>query len=256
MIHFFEDAAGAADEFPEYCFIEPTYYQPGANDDHPTHDVMDGDRLIASVYDALRANPDLWSSSLLVILFDEHGGFYDHVSPPSAVPPDHHADEYAFDQLGVRVPAILVSPYAPIRTLDTVFDHTSLLKYLVDKWDLGPLGARTAAAASFGDVLAGPMRTDTPGVPLYAGAWPSVTANPAPSGRPQLSSHQSALVAMTQLLESMTDVADAPLRSRIQRLVTGFDGTVDVAMERVEDFFRQARADPRAASGSGSPASA
>jgi phospholipase C len=253
MTRFFEDAAGPTDAFPEYSFIEPTYYQPGANDDHPTHDIMDGDRLIAAVYNALRANPDLWASSLLVVLFDEHGGFYDHVSPPGAMPPDYHTDEYTFDRLGVRVPAILVSPYAPIQTLSTVFDHTSLLKYLTDKWGLGPLGARTANAASFAVGLSGSPRADTPEVLPDVAPSPGGVANAPPLGRPELNSHQSALFAMTQLLESITDVADAPLRSRIQRLVTGFDGAVDVAMERVEDFFTQARADPSA--GSGGPVS-
>src|SRR5262249_12997732 len=100
MRHFFTDAAGPADEFPAFSFIEPAYLDPGANDDHPAHDVLAGEALIASVYNALRANEALWASSLLVVLFDEHGGFYDHVAPPVAVPPDHHQEEYSFDQLG------------------------------------------------------------------------------------------------------------------------------------------------------------
>jgi hypothetical protein len=101
MQRFFEDAAGPEPKFPSYVFIEPTYNPPGANDDHPCHNVLDGERLIAEVY-AIRANEELWRSSLLVVLYDEHGGYYDHVSPPPAVPPDHHQEEFAFNRLGVR----------------------------------------------------------------------------------------------------------------------------------------------------------
>jgi phospholipase C len=244
MIHFFEDVAGDPAAFPDYCFIEPTYYQPGANDDHPTHDVADGDRLIATVYNALRANESLWSTSLLIVLFDEHGGFYDHEVPPVAVPPDHHAEEYTFDQLGLRVPAILVSPYVPIGVCNSVFDHTSLLKYLTDKWGLGPLGARTASAASFKDVIGSQLRTDTLMVLPEIGPSPDF-APTTPVGRPELNAHQSALFAMTQLLESITDVAGDSLKGRVQRVVTGFDGAVDVGIERVEDFFRQSHADQK-----------
>src|ERR1700682_1766585 len=93
----------------------------GANDDHPCHNVLDGERLIAEVYNAIRANEELWRSSLLVVLYDEHGGYYDHVSPPPTVPPDHHQEEFAFNRLGGRVPAILVSPYAKKQVVNTQF---------------------------------------------------------------------------------------------------------------------------------------
>src|SRR5438445_5644782 len=142
-----EDVSGKEEEFPRYVFLEPTYYAPGADDDHPPHDVMGGEQLIADVYNALRAHDVLWKRSLLVILYDEHGGFYDHVSPPAAAPPDHHQEEYAFDRLGVRVPALLVSPYARKGVVQTVFDHTCLLKYLTEKWQLGPLAERVASTA-------------------------------------------------------------------------------------------------------------
>lgn len=94
MRHFFTDVGGEADKFPAFSFIEPAYLDPGANDDHPSHDVLAGEALIAGVYNALRANEALWQSSLLLVLFDEHGGFYDHVPPPACVPPDHYQDEH------------------------------------------------------------------------------------------------------------------------------------------------------------------
>jgi phospholipase C len=84
------------------------------------------------------------------VVYDEHGGFYDHVEPPSAVPPDAHREEWTFDRLGVRVPALLISPWVGARVEKTQFDHTSLLKYLANKWTLGDLGQRTAAAESIG----------------------------------------------------------------------------------------------------------
>lgn len=124
MSRFFADVAAAKDDFPSFVFIEPAYLDPGANDDHPSHDVLAGEALIAGVYNALRANETLWNTSLLCVLFDEHGGFYDHVAPPAAVPPDHHQEEYTFDRLGVRVPAIFschrLRPTASARMCSTI----------------------------------------------------------------------------------------------------------------------------------------
>jgi hypothetical protein len=118
------------------------------NDDHPPHDVMRAEKLIADVYNAIRSNADLWNSTLLVVFYDEHGGFYDHVPPPAATPPDDHREEYTFDRLGVRVPALLVSPWVDNRVEHTRFDHTSLLRYLTDKWQLTPLPSRRIAEAN------------------------------------------------------------------------------------------------------------
>ncbi len=84
----------------------------------------------------------LWESSLLVVVYDEHGGFFDHVVPPPAIPPDQFVPEYDFRQYGLRVPAVLVSPWTEERVLSTPFDHTSILKYAIDKWDLRPLTDR------------------------------------------------------------------------------------------------------------------
>lgn len=241
MINFYRDVARHPDTaFPAYCFIEPAYYAPGANDDHPTHNVAAGDKLIAEVYNTIRGNEELWNKCLFVVLFDEHGGFYDHVTPPPAIPPDHCREEYDFTQLGVRVPAILVSPYVDKgKVHPTEFDHTNLLKYLTDKWTLGPLGARTLEANTFADVIKGNARHDCPEtLPLL---FNSAAPDMAPTGRPALSSHQSALFAMTQLLESMSEVEGDKLKSRADRMILGFDGAVDVAMGRVEEFVDQFR---------------
>ncbi|HTI52896.1 MAG TPA: alkaline phosphatase family protein, partial [Verrucomicrobiae bacterium] len=123
-----------AGTLPHYSFLEPTYMDaPGtpASDQHPPHHLLDGERLIAWVYDTLRGNEAVWRKSLLVVLYDEHGGFFDHVPPPAAVPPDDASaagPRFKFDRLGVRVPALLVSPWVGKGRVDhQVYDHTSLL---------------------------------------------------------------------------------------------------------------------------------
>jgi phospholipase C len=148
MDEFFDDARGREEDFPQFCFIEPDFMGIVGNDDHPPHDIMKAQKLIADVYNALRANPDLWRSTLLVVFYDEHGGFYDHVTPPKAVPPDDDKAEYNFDQLGVRVPALLVSPWVDRAVENTQFDHTSLLRYLTEKWQLRPLPSKRIAQAN------------------------------------------------------------------------------------------------------------
>jgi phospholipase C len=124
----------AAGTLPSYSFLEPLYMDsPGnlASDQHPPHHLLDGERLIAWVYDTLRGNEAVWRRSLLVLLYDEHGGFFDHVPPPAAVPPDEASAasaKFKFDRLGARVPALLVSPWVRKGRVDhQVYDHTSLL---------------------------------------------------------------------------------------------------------------------------------
>jgi phospholipase C len=150
---FFRDCLGDEADFPQFSFIEPDYMGADENDAHPPHDVMKSEKLIADVYNAIRANDQLWRSTLLVVFYDEHGGFYDHVVPPAALAPDEHHEEYSFEQFGLRVPALLISPWVERGVLHTQFDHTSLLKYLIEKWGLDSLGARTAQANSIGPAL-------------------------------------------------------------------------------------------------------
>lgn len=87
-----------------------------ANDDHPSHDVANGQKLVKEVYETLRTSPQ-WNQSLLVITYDEHGGFYDHVQTPYVNVPSPDGNTappptfFKFDRLGVRVPTIMVSPW-------------------------------------------------------------------------------------------------------------------------------------------------
>jgi len=154
-------------QLPSYAFIEPRYFADTSlpNDEHPPHVVTLGEQLIADVYNCLRAGP-AWTETLLVITYDEHGGCYDHVPPPNATPPSAVATTpFNFDRYGVRVPAVIVSPYiAPgtvLRPPGTVpYDHTSIIATLRKRFGLGaPLSDRDAAAPDLEPVLGLP----TPG---------------------------------------------------------------------------------------------
>ncbi len=170
------DADVKAGKLPAYSFIEPTYFGPHQNDQHPPHDVMRGDALIASVYNPLRANQALFERTLLIVLYDEHGGFFDHVVPPRTVPPDDHTQHYAFNQLGFRVPAIFVSPLLDPGVAHEVYDHTSLIKMVAGKWPgVAPLGRR---AEQSNDPLAAlewrqTPRTDMPQAPVAPDIQPA-----------------------------------------------------------------------------------
>jgi phospholipase C len=177
----FEDALSDPDYKPSYVFIEPSYGNilPTTSEDytcgtsqHPLDDITRGERLIKQVYEAIRNSPH-WESSALVITYDEHGGFYDHVEPPKTVAPgdglsdeDNNHHDFDFTQLGVRVPAVVVSPRIPRGTIDhTVYDHTSVLATVERLFGLGSLTRRDARAHDFLHLfsLAAP-RQNTPSV--------------------------------------------------------------------------------------------
>lgn len=168
MDDFFADVKGNAEDFPAYTFIEPCYFGDQENDQHPPSDIGHGDKLIADVYNAIRDNNALWQSTLLIITYDEHGGFYDHVLPPATIAPDEHVGEYNFARLGVRVPTILVSPWVKKGICKTVFDHSSVLRYVCEKWQMPSLGKRMDVSAgiyqanNFASELQRPARNDTP----------------------------------------------------------------------------------------------
>ncbi|MHB1875854.1 MAG: alkaline phosphatase family protein, partial [Streptosporangiaceae bacterium] len=178
-------AAAAAGTLPAFTFLEPAWSATG-NSQHPNYDVALGEQLIHDVYEALRAGAN-WAQTLLVITYDEHGGCYDHVPPPSgAVPPDNTVGEFGFDftRFGVRVPAVLVSPLIAAGTVYRApaggppLDHTSILKTVEQRFGLPALTARDAAAPGFGDVLtlASPRTDDVLAgvtVPVSGGATPA-----------------------------------------------------------------------------------
>jgi phospholipase C len=239
MGQFYDAARGPAAKFPPYSFIEPTYFGAAQNDQHPPSDVFHGDDLIAQVYNALRANTDLWNRTLLVVLSDEHGGFYDHVTPPPAVPPDEHTEEFAFNQYGPRVPALLISPWIDAQVISDVFDHTSLLKYVTDKWDLGGLGNRVASAASFGPYLTKRItpRTDAPSSLPVSNAPPD-------AAKPDLNANQLSLVGFSRFLETKTAAAagnSAPvlrdIGARVVQSMTDGQHHGEIALDRLAAFL-------------------
>jgi phospholipase C len=148
---------------PDYSFVEPNYSdhdtdtgEEVANDQHPDHNVQAGEAFIASVYNAIKGNAALWASTALLIVYDEHGGIFDHVIPPACTPDQFTAtandtgtgQPFAFDRLGVRVPAILVSPWIPKGTIvSRVFDHASI-PATVTKFFLGDYSPRSPRETS------------------------------------------------------------------------------------------------------------
>jgi phospholipase C len=195
---------GAIDDFyqdcydnnlPAYSFIEPRYsssvvdgtFRP-QNDQHPDSDVTEGEHLIYDIYRAIRGNRKVWESSMFVIVYDEHGGIFDHVPPPSAIPPDDVPSAkppFKFDRLGVRVPAVIVSAYTGPMVLNKetdVFDHTSLIatarKLLTGTYRDNCLGLRARNANTFDNALnltapRDPVDVDRPLVPARMQKSPS-----------------------------------------------------------------------------------
>jgi phospholipase C len=186
---------------PSYSFLEPSWGSTG-NSQHPNYDVSLGEELLLQIYQALRSGPG-WDQTLLLITYDEHGGLYDHVPPPSgAVAPDTSVGEYGFDftRFGVRVPAVLVSPLIAPGTIfsapagTTPIDHTSVLKTIELRWGLPNLTARDAAAPDLSGVLTlTTPRTDDP----LAGVVPPTSAgqNPAASNVSHLQSLHAQMIA-------------------------------------------------------------
>jgi phospholipase C len=197
---FFADADSGS--LPSFCIVDPDFR--GFSEENP-QDVRKGESFAAEVINRVMHGRG-WADTLLIWTYDEHGGYYDHVAPPAAVPPDdipgrsrvahpsvlrtllkvlfpgyvRYAEQLvagpdAYDVYGVRVPAVIVSPYArPDCVLSEVFDHTSVLKLLEEKWNLPALTRRDAAAtAPLGalDLTAPPAFLAPPDLPPPALAW-------------------------------------------------------------------------------------
>jgi phospholipase C len=179
--YFMRDAA--AGKLPPVVYIDPAF-GPGGNDDHPPHHPIDGQELILTVYQALASSPQWKHLVMLVITYDEHGGFFDHVSPPTTT--DDTLQTWmvdGFTQMGFRVPAMVIGPYVkPGNVSSVVYDHTSALKTLQNAFGFEPLTARMGAANDLTDCLdldrlakgeANAPLTNLPMIdPLDATMWP------------------------------------------------------------------------------------
>jgi phospholipase C len=162
---FLSDAG--AGTLPNVSFIDPTFNNDHGleSDQHPFADVRVGDKFLSDVFHAVRSSPQ-WPRTVLVITYDEWGGFFDHVVPPKVLddtdpatvdhrcgvdgcggPPDYR-------QLGFRVPCIVVSPFAPSGVVHGgPYEHTSILRMIEWRWNLKPLTIRDANARNLADVL-------------------------------------------------------------------------------------------------------
>jgi phospholipase C len=262
----------ARHDLASYSFIEPAhneFYSPEGrprrtNSQHPHNNLDDdadfraGEALIASVYEALRAEPEVFATTLLVIVYDEHGGLYDHRSPPTATPPGDpvyrdltrlighwlraRADRrhgippdkpYDFRRLGVRVPAVLVSPWiSPGTVVDQTLEHASIPATVRRLFAPGarPLTGRDAAAGDFasavtGSTLPGPRPSGGPpnphGLPLLPDlghAAPTDGLQPvneaAPPGPP------GTLVPSSRIDHQLVSLADRVQRTLARRPAT------------------------------------
>ena len=187
MNSFFDKAK--AGTLPSVCFLEPKWgggptklVSAQGNDYHPPCNLAPGEVFVKQIYDALRSNSAAWSNTLFIINFDEHGGTYDHISPPwnatqpwssDGTPrPKSYEFGFEFDRFGVRVPLILVSPHVQESTVfraegDVPYDHTSVMATILkvmgipkEKWGLG---GRTANAPTFENVFtSNEIRTEFP----------------------------------------------------------------------------------------------
>jgi phospholipase C len=172
---------------PDYSFVEPCYNDHSgddggailASDQHPDHDVREGERFIATVYNAIRTNPDLWKSTALLIVYDEHGGIYDHVVPPACTADGYVAKAtdtgtgipFGFDRLGIRVPAVLVSPWIGRGTVvpgpedavkGRIFEHASIPATITNHFLNGDAKrtVREKNSQTYLDLLTDKMRPD------------------------------------------------------------------------------------------------
>jgi len=164
---------------PLFSWLDPAYYNANdfpACDEHPDHDVTDGEKLLKKIYEELR-NSDIWEETLLMIFFDEHGGFFDHVPPPKAPSPDDIPaidvqPPFFFNRVGVRIPMVMVSPYiqkgyvAPVPDSQTSqYTHSSVVHTIREQFCPGfpAFTKRDTWSLTFEDVISlDEPRTDCP----------------------------------------------------------------------------------------------
>ncbi|XP_051179198.1 non-specific phospholipase C4 [Lolium perenne] len=233
-------------KLPNYVVVEQRYFDlkilPG-NDDHPSHDVSEGQRFVKEVYEALRSGPQ-WEEVLLVVTYDEHGGFYDHVPTPAVgVPsPDGIVSVapffFNFDRLGVRVPAFFISPWIEPGTVvhrpsgpqpTSQFEHSSIPATVKKIFNLPSfLTKRDAWAGTFDTVLTRDTpRTDCPAtLPEAVKLRPTEAAEQA-----QISEFQAELVQLGAALNG-----DHAKDVYPHKLVEGM--TVSDAAKYCNDAFR------------------
>jgi phospholipase C len=183
---FFTDAASG--NLPFLSIVDPDFDK--GSEENP-QDIRIGEAFASQIVNAVMHGP-AWNKTMLVWCYDEGGGYYDHVPPPAAVPPDNIPPQTnvppdqpgGFDRYGIRVPAVVVSPRArPGHVSHVVYDHTSVLKFIETKWNLPALTQRDANAANLLDCLdlrGRPAFLNPPKLPAPTQATNSVPCAPLP----------------------------------------------------------------------------
>ncbi|MFO0568468.1 MAG: alkaline phosphatase family protein [Polyangiaceae bacterium] len=175
MSDFYADIT--ADALPNLVILDPAFTGPYQNDEHPPTNPQLGQKLVSDVYAALSSNPTVWKKTVFFLIYDEHGGYYDHVSPPQACEPDNYLPPtHSFGRLGFRVPILVASPYVKAGYVSHFqADLTSVTRFIENRFDLPALTARDANAWPLLDMFdfANPPFLTPP-----TGA-PSATPNPA-----------------------------------------------------------------------------
>ena len=248
-----------------YTFIEPNYGHVLTGDftcgdsQHPKDDVTRGESLLKTIYETIRNSP-LWDNSVLIVTYDEHGGFYDHVPPPqTAAPGDaitnsgNNTNHFDFKQLGVRVPAVIISPLIPKGLIDsTIYDHTSVLATVESIFGLLPLTERDKQANTLNHLFSlTTPRKDAPTTlpaPSNSGircddnngastANRSLITDAASATEPVPSSLQGFLhVAYLRDLQATPQAEQANLTARFSNIKTQFDARLymDEVRQKVE----------------------
>jgi len=237
LYHDIDDFANFATDLNEptydaaYTFIEPRYDTISQNlglsfvnnSQHPANSVALGEALIKSVYEAIRNSPR-WNQSMLIITYDEHGGFFDHVTPPPAqrIPTrsspggiEGQAHGFMFDQHGFRVPAIVISPWCPQNMIEhRPLEHASIPATIEQLFGLQPLTSRDRGALGLHTLatLSAPRNVTTPIPDALAAAEPK---DPVPGGpiTSSVSTVGSAVASVSEATLAATSVTPGPVAS-------------------------------------------
>jgi phospholipase C len=234
-----EDAASFVEDaqrgkLAQVSWVDPNFKDVNlahiqSNDDHPPSDVQDGQEFVFLVYNALASGPK-WDRTLLLVLYDEHGGFYDHVPPPEA-PDDNPA---TFGRYGIRVPALVVSPWVAGRSAShTLFDHTSIIKTILTRFCPSELVRRTGVQAA--------IHWLEPGHPHYMGKRVAEAAHVGglltePSARPAPDRSELVQWVAARHAQQATRVATAPVPFNAEdRIFTDLQHNVIAAEQHIRE---------------------
>jgi phospholipase C len=172
----------AAGTLPSYSYLDPFFLgedQGGSNDDHPHADIRRGQAFVSEVVRAVTQGP-LWDRTVLIITYDEWGGFFDHVKPPTLPDLFSPTAKEEHNTAGFRVPAYVISPFAPKgRVAHGQFDHSSILKLVEWRYGLQPLTARDAGARNPATALDfSRPNLKAPNIPLVPDPGPHICGSP------------------------------------------------------------------------------